>query len=346
MAIGNLNLRFATDSADEMDVLAATLNKMVDAVSEKHTILSQKISDKTKEIELRTKELIILNKIANSIGRTFSHDDVLNLAMNEVMLMAGADAGWIYLRQSNSDEAKLYLKIHRGLPYSFLKELKEINLEEAAMGQPIMDRKHLLVQVSEINSKYRQFLEEMGIKTLCVMPIIYAENIIGVINLACKGENSFSNTHCIFGEALADELAVAIEYINAFQNERRSKQFIDKVIYQFPISTAVVDKDGTCVILNAACKKLFGIEDNQIVGKYNLFKDNVLEEQGYIPIINRVLKGESVDDMEIEYDMSKAQHIQIQGRPKKVKLKAFPIFDNNGSVINIVLMYEEITNVR
>ncbi|OGP09462.1 MAG: hypothetical protein A3G39_03270 [Deltaproteobacteria bacterium RIFCSPLOWO2_12_FULL_43_16] len=341
----NPGVRFEADSGDEIGILASTLNKLADTASNVHIVFEKKILDKTKELESRTRELIALNRIANSIGRTFAYDEILGIAMNELLLMSGSNTGWIYLVEPNSNdsEEKLILRVHKGMPHTFVREFKEVGMEEAAMGQPIKGRGHIFANITEMDSKFRPFMNDMGIEAVCMIPIIYADNIVGIINLACKKHNIFANEYCLFGEAVAAEVAVAIENINLFQRERKSKQFMEKIIYQSPISTTMVDKDGVCIMINSACKRLFGIkEDGQIIGRYNILKDNVLDEMGYIPLLNRAFKGESVD-MEIEYDISKVEHIQVKGRPRRFKVKAFPILDNDGSVINVVIMHEDMS---
>lgn len=336
-------IRFEADSGDEIGILASTLNKLADTASNAHIMFEKNILDKTKELESRTRELIALNRIANSIGRTFAYDEILGIAMNELLLMSGSNTGWIYLTEPNNNngEDKLILRVHKGMPHTFVREFKEVSMEEAAMGQPIRERGHVFANITEMDSKFRTFMGNMGIEAVCMIPIIYADNIIGIINLACKKHNIFANEYCLFGEAVAAEAAIAIENINLFQRERKSKQFMEKVIYQSPLSTTVVDKDGVCIMINSACKRLFGIkEDSQVIGRYNILKDNVLDEMGYIPLLNRAFKGESVD-MEIEYDISNVKHIQVKGRPRRLKVKAFPILNNDGSVTNIVVMHED-----
>lgn len=341
---GDLSVRFkAVTTNDEVGILANTLNNMADAVNEAHTMLEKKISDKTRELETKTRELVSLNRIANSIGRTFSHDEILNIAMNELLLISAASAGWMYIsepRNSNNKGQRLILKAHRGLPDSFLREFKELALEDITMGQTMRGNGYIFVDVKDINYKFRTFLEDIGAKSLCIIPITYVNNIVGVINLVCNEDDSVVKGHCMFAEAVAGEVAIALENINLFQKERKSKQFMEKLIHQSPISVEVFDKNGLCIMINSAYKRLFGIQDEtRIVGRYNIFKDNVLEEGGYMSTVNKVLRGESVD-MEIEYDISKVLHIQVAGKPKKLKIKMFPILDNDGSITNMVIMRE------
>src|SRR3989304_2601678 len=64
-------------------------------------------------------------------------------------------------------------------------------------------------------------------------------------------------------------------------------------------------------------------------------------------MIREVWKGKPVE-LETEYDISKVGPIHTpqadKGRPKKLRVRVFPIIDNDGSIPNIVAMYEDVTN--
>jgi PAS domain S-box-containing protein len=355
MAAGDLKVRLKAVSHDEIGVLASTFNKMADDMNEAHATLEKNVSNKTMELEQRTNELTAMNRVASAMGRTLAKEEIAGIALDELIFATKADAGWVYLIKQNNDagsETKLHLEVHRGLHPSFLKEAREVRLEDGGIiGKPIKEKKHLLISISEVDSRFRRHLENMGFQMVCILPIIHADGVIGLINLASKKPDCFSNNEtilCIFAESIAKEMANAVEYINLFQKEFRSRQFMERIVYQSPVSMVVFDKTGTCVMINPAYRRLFGIgRDDQVLGKYNIFKDNVLEEKGYNQMIRKVWEGETVE-LETEYDISKVGHIHPpqadEGRPKKLRIRVFPIIDNDGSISNMVAMHEDVTN--
>ncbi|MBI5874810.1 MAG: PAS domain S-box protein [Deltaproteobacteria bacterium] len=332
---------------EEINTLANVLNSMADAVKMAHKTLEKDISDKTRELEARTKEFAALNRVAGLAGRTLAQEEIVGAALDELMLASEADAGWVYLAEPHDDGGsvtRLRLNAHRGVSHTFIREAKEVKPEEAYVGGQIKGNGHRVMDVADIGNRLKGLLQDMGFKKLCILPIVYENSLIGVISLAGKGANCFSGdkgNSCVFAESMASEMAIAIGHAKLFQKEFKSKQFLERIIEQSPVSMAVFDKNGVCVMLNTTCKNLFGIaNDDQVIGKYNLLKDNELEEKGYAHLVHRIFEGESVD-MEIEYDISNVRHIQIKAGPKRLKLKIFPIFDNDGSVSNIAVMYED-----
>lgn len=334
----------SASGGEEIDTLANVLNSMADAVNRAHNTLEKDILDRTRELEARTKEFAALNRVAGLASRTLAQEEIIGAALDELILAAEADAGWVYLIEPHDDGGSgsvtnLRLNAHRGVSHTFIREAKEIKPEELKFH----DKGHMVINVSDIGNKLKGLLEDMGFKKLCILPIVYENSLIGIISLAGKGANCFSGNKgnsCVFAESMTSEMAIAIEHAKLFQKEFKSRQFVERIIHQSPVSIAVFDKNGVCVMLNTECKKLFGIANNdQVIGKYNLFKDNELEEKGYAQAIKKVFEGEFID-MEIEYDISNVRHIQVKGGPKRLKVKIFPIFDNDGSVSNIATIYE------
>lgn len=354
MAAGDLKVRLKAASHDEIGILANMFNKMADDMDEARATLEKNVSNRTVTLEQRNNELAAINRVASAVGRTLAKEEIAGIALDEMMLATKADAGWLYLTEQNNvdSQAKLRLEVQRGLPPSFLKEAKEVRLEDGGiLGKPIKGRQHILISVSEVDARFRRHLENMGFHVLCILPIMSADSVIGLINLASVKPDCFSDNEarsCIFVESITKELANAVEYINLFQKEFKSRQLMERLIYQSPVSMALFDKTGTCAMLNPAYKRLFEIEnDDRVLGKYNIFKDNALEEKGYDRIIERVLEGKPVE-LEIEHDIPGIGHIHLpqadKGRSKKLRIRVFPIMDNDGSITNIVAMHEDITN--
>ena len=126
---------------------------------------------------------------------------------------------------------------------------------------------------------------------------------------------------------------------------RNSQNLLFNMIEQSPFSTWIADANGTNIRQNAACRKLFGIDyDEQTVGKYNIFSDPVVREQGLTEEIRKVFgKGETVR-FTVDYDFSKVRYVNVPRATHRVlNATVFPIKDDNGKVINAVVQHEDIT---
>jgi PAS domain S-box-containing protein len=126
-----------------------------------------------------------------------------------------------------------------------------------------------------------------------------------------------------------------------------SQAFLDAIIEHSPHSMWVSDSAGTMIRMNQACRDMFLTEDDEVVGKYNLLKDNVIEKQGHMPLVKKVFElGEKVQ-FTLEYDTSLLQ----VARPKiptslTLEVTISPVLDAQNNVIHAVIQHVDITERR
>ncbi|MRS03941.1 PAS domain S-box protein, partial [bacterium] len=83
---------------------------------------------------------------------------------------------------------------------------------------------------------------------------------------------------------------------------QKSNILLDSIMNQSPNAMWISDKSGTLLRINPACCELLNITEDEVVGKYNVFNDNIVQEQGLMPLIKSVFdKGKPVK-FEITYD--------------------------------------------
>jgi len=124
-----------------------------------------------------------------------------------------------------------------------------------------------------------------------------------------------------------------------------SESFLNNIIEQSPFSTWISDDKGTNIRQNQACRELFGIErDEEVIGKYNMFKDEEVRRQGFVPLFEKVFtKGKTINFV-IDYDFRKVKHVKVAGATHKIlDATIFPIKDSNGKVTNAVVQHKDIT---
>jgi len=126
---------------------------------------------------------------------------------------------------------------------------------------------------------------------------------------------------------------------------RKSENLLFNILDQSPFSTWITDAKGTNIRQNAACRKLFGIDnDQQTVGKYNMFSDPVVKEQGLTEELKKVFEEGKTARFTIDYDFSKVKTVNVpRATHRLLDVTIFPIKDAKGKVINAVVQHEDIT---
>ena len=73
----------------------------------------------------------------------------------------------------------------------------------------------------------------------------------------------------------------------------RSESFLNSIVDFSPNSLWISDEHGTLIRMNNACHDLLQIQDDEVVGKYNILNDNLMEDQGFMQeVINVFEKSE------------------------------------------------------
>jgi two-component system, cell cycle sensor histidine kinase and response regulator CckA len=125
---------------------------------------------------------------------------------------------------------------------------------------------------------------------------------------------------------------------------RTSETFLRTIIDNSPISMWVSDEMGTLIRMNQACRDLLQVTDEDLVGKYNILTDNIVEQQGRMPLVKRVFeKGESVR-FTLRYDSAQLQPIRL-GKTTQVILEVTisPVLDLQGHLVHAIIQHLDIT---
>ena len=127
----------------------------------------------------------------------------------------------------------------------------------------------------------------------------------------------------------------------AEQALKNNQNFLARIINQSPFATWISDEKGTMIKCNAALKKFSNITDEQLIGKYNVFEDEVAIEQGLLPKIRTVFEDGKTANFSVEWDANELGYKDA----KKVHIEGtmFPIHDDKGDLTNVVNHWIDIT---
>ena len=123
--------------------------------------------------------------------------------------------------------------------------------------------------------------------------------------------------------------------VKSFQSLFKEKELLAKVIEFFPYPIQIFSLDGTARMINEATLEMIGIKDVEShVGKYNVFKDPIVRELGFMDRVRQVLKGKTVylTDFNASYqDM--IRHFNVEDRDIQTissDITCFPLVNTEG----------------
>ncbi|MBP1719216.1 MAG: putative sensor protein, partial [Deltaproteobacteria bacterium] len=114
-----------------------------------------------------------------------------------------------------------------------------------------------------------------------------------------------------------------------------------------PYSMWISDENGTLIQLNQACRDLFHIQDDEVVGKYNIFRDEVVKAKGLQPIIKKVFESGETARFCFEYDTSRLEGLDLKERVSLfLDVTIIPVFDGRGRVTQAIAHNIDITQSK
>ena len=123
-----------------------------------------------------------------------------------------------------------------------------------------------------------------------------------------------------------------------------SEAFLNSVIDQSPYATWISDEHGTLIRINQACLSLLNLKEDEVVGIYNILKDNLIEENGHMHLVNSVFNEGKPARFTMIHDRSNLEHTSLDNYPKVIlDISIFPISDIYGKITNAVIQELDIT---
>ncbi|MBI1936517.1 MAG: PAS domain S-box protein [Ignavibacteriales bacterium] len=128
---------------------------------------------------------------------------------------------------------------------------------------------------------------------------------------------------------------------------RESEIRFRTLVEQSPFSTQVFRVDGSVITINKAYCELWGADEkdaNFIINNYNVLKDEQLEAAGLMQYIKKAFGGEFTEIPVVEYDPQKTEMVSSTDLHKRWVIGyMWPVVDDNGEIIEVVLMHEDVT---
>ncbi len=137
------------------------------------------------------------------------------------------------------------------------------------------------------------------------------------------------------------------ERLRAEQALERSRALLESIIEQSPNPIWLSDEKGTLIRINRACCELLRIAPEEVIGKYNVLADNVVEAQGAMPLVRAVYAEGRAANFDLSYDTAKLEGVPLT-RSARVDLNVtiFPIRDQAGAVTHAAIMHVDVTERR
>jgi len=191
-----------------------------------------------------------------------------------------------------------------------------------------------------------QWARELGLVSFAGYQLLVpGQDTLGVLAIFAKHPISPAEDAMLDG--LGSTLALVVQQACADDALRTPEAFLNSIIERSPHAMWISDRHGTLLRINQACRDLLHLTDDEVVGKYNVLQDAVVEEQGYLPLVRRVFEQGETVRFTIDYDSARLKTVELR-EPTHVVLDVTisPVLGAGGSVIHAIIQHVDITEQR
>lgn len=314
---------------------------------------------KSYEDEARKRELI-LRSIARSARSLLSEsvlEDAIRSSLQDLGQAVGVDRVYIFENHRDSKTGTLMTSQR----YEWACEgVEQMILSEALQATPysLIPRweqelsSGMIISglVEEFESPVREMLEDQGIISILVVPILTGNEFWGFIGFDdCHTRRIWTATDNIVLKVAADIIGGAICRRMMLDALVETKQQLADIIEHLPDATMVISSDGIVTAWNRAMEELTGVMGDDIIGqgehRYAIpfYGDRrpILADHALLP--ENTLSGHSGSPFTIDKTLSGETIITRNGKPRHLSARASVLRDHHGKAIGAIESIRDIT---
>jgi len=138
--------------------------------------------------------------------------------------------------------------------------------------------------------------------------------------------------------------SIFLERKKAEEALRHSEAFLNKIIEESPNPMWIADEKGTLIRINQSCCNLLNLIPEEVIGKYNMLNDNIVEEQGLLPLVKSVFEEGKTVRFDITYETPQLNQPALQKEAFVIlDTTISPIWDSSGKITNAAIQHIDIT---
>jgi PAS domain S-box-containing protein len=246
------------------------------------------------EVENYSKQLELVNRMASELGQSKSMQEILNISHRYLTLSLKDDLLTIYLYQSSEKMFEIFtFKNHNDMIY----DLRYFPLESSMIGQTISENKiRFIPNFDMVNMVDLLQIHKRGMKSGVSIPLISSRETIGVLQIASKHYNAFTNYDTRILKQIGSLIGINIERKSyeeqLVKNEYQLKSLFDSttnIIYS-------VNKEGQYLSFNSKYQEVimafYGLNVKVGTKLEDVYIDFPHERIQVFENLNKALNGE------------------------------------------------------
>ncbi len=246
--------------------------RVVDRINSLSDMLSQ-LQRQVQSMDGEMRNMRSLAEIGQVVNSTLDLDKVLQIVMDTIIQITGAERGFIVLR--NEENGELTTRIARNWEQESLDQ-SEFAVSRTVIYRVINDGQAVLTTNAQEDPRFggQQSVVAYNLRSILCVPLKLKNDLIGVMYADNRIRSGlFSQKHLELLTAFANQAAVAIDNARLFASVRRTlaevtglKNLMDNVFFSIASGVLTTDVQERIVLCNRAAELILGKIQQEVIG--------------------------------------------------------------------------------
>ena len=199
-------------------VAAALANQV--AVALENARLFEEAQDRAAALQSRSQRLALLNRVSSTLAGSLDQNSILQTAIDEMVQATGADQGGVILFDEVQAIGRLELQSPSNPDGSV--DNMQVTLENNPVILHLLQTRAPLViddvQHDERVRAMRDALEQRGVKSTVLIPLILANTLIGILTVdSTRERRRFEPEHVELLQTITNQVAISVQNAQLFE---------------------------------------------------------------------------------------------------------------------------------
>ncbi len=202
---GDLEHRIDIRTGDEIEQLALAFNHMSEKLNASYSGLETKISERTRELEEKNRELYTLYTIVSSLNDAAQSQDGIAEALDKILVTLRVNAIALTIRDGNG-EAVTHMAPKGALEENGCRKAIA-TLEDHVTNRNLA----LMLEDLSDNPRFNLLEKDLGYRGVAVMPILVKDQAVGMLHLLSRKPRHYTATERTLITSILNQLAISIQ---------------------------------------------------------------------------------------------------------------------------------------
>lgn len=303
------------------------------------------LREQTSLLENERRSLRALAQIGQVVNSSVDLDEVLQIVMDTIIRLTGAERGFLMLRGSGGE---LEVRIARDWVQGSLDQ-SEFAVSRTIVNRVVNENQAVLTTNASEDPRFESQHSVMAfnLRSILCVPMTVKQELIGVIYADNRVRSGlFTKRHLELLTGFANQAATAIENARLFSSVRQTlvevtglKNLMDNVLTSIPSGVLTTDSEEKILLCNRAVVEMLGIAENDLLGKG-------LQEA--LPLLASALELYTARALREDVTSTGIEIAPMIGERGAVDLRLSfsPLKDGQHSTQGVAIVLEDLTETR